>query len=299
MTSPEKFSENPPITVVVTGAKGKMGTTLLKTLCTTPEIKVVGVTTRQVNPGETVGDWLNLKTPESTNTNNTEPHKIQTALLQLPFSDALTDLLSETQPDVCVDLTTPDSVFANAITMINADVRPVIGTTGLTSEQLTLLDEQLTQKGLGGLVVPNFALGAVLMMKFAQLAAKYMPHAEIIERHHNQKADAPSGTALKTAALMQDAQSHFGQTNATETESHPGARGAKARTGQSDAIHIHSVRLPGSLAHQEVLFGAPGQTLRIQHDTIDRTCFMSGIVLCIHKVLALKGLTYGMENLIE
>jgi 4-hydroxy-tetrahydrodipicolinate reductase len=210
------------------------------------------------------------------------------------FDRDLHELLTREKPDVCVDFTHPDAVFGNAMAMIQAGCRPVIGTTGLSQAQLAELDAALRAKGLGGMVVPNFAIGAVLMMKFAQEAAKYFDHAEIIELHHNKKADAPSGTAIKTAELMRQSQSQFGPTNAPEKETITGARGA---AGPAD-IHIHSVRLPGYIAHQEVILGGPGQILTIRHDSMDRACFMPGVALACKKVLGLTGLVYGLEHIL-
>jgi 4-hydroxy-tetrahydrodipicolinate reductase len=274
-----------PIRVVVSGAKGKMGLALLKTLAKTPHIQLVGAVTRTVSGQETVRDLLGT----------TASHQ------SIPIETSLREVLQREKPDVCVDLTCPDVVFENTMTIIETGCRPVIGTTGLSAEQLDSLRQVLLNHQLGGMVIPNFAIGAVLMMKFAQMASQYFDHAEIIELHHNQKADAPSGTALKTAEMMRDAiknpdgNARFGATNAAEHEQLVGARGATI--GDSN-IHIHSIRLPGHLAHQEVLFGSPGQRLSIRHDTMDRDCFMSGVVLCIEKVMLLEGLTYGLENLL-
>lgn len=267
-----------PLTLVVSGAKGKMGTELLKTVCQTPGIRLTGAVSRTVQSQQTVGDFLG-----------------RAELSGIVFEDNLKAVLQREKPDVCVDLTTPEVVFENTVTIIEAGCRPVVGTTGLTEAQLKELDQRLQASGLGGMVVPNFSIGAVLMMKFAQMAAQYFDHAEIIELHHNQKADAPSGTAIKTAELMKAACKQFGSTNASERESLSGVRGGMM---EDSNIRIHSVRLPGYLAHQEVLFGASGQRLSVRHDTMDRACFMSGIVLCVQKVMSLKGLTYGLETLL-
>jgi 4-hydroxy-tetrahydrodipicolinate reductase len=164
----------------------------------------------------------------------------------------------------------------------------------LKPEQLEALRQQLEQLDLGGMVIPNFAIGAILLMKFAKEAAQYFDHAEIIELHHNRKADAPSGTSIKTAQLMSESCAQFGTTNQPEKETITGARGATTKAG----IHIHSVRLPGLLAHEEVLLGGPGQLLTLRHDSFDRTCFMPGVLLCIKKVVDLSGLVYGMEEIL-
>ena len=199
------------------------------------------------------------------------------------------------EADVCVDFTHPDVVWANTSKLLQHGVRPVLGTTGLTTEQLQQLHTQLTDMQLGGLMVPNFSIGAVLMMRFAQQAAQYFSHAEIVEIHHNRKADAPSGTAIKTAQLMAQAQPEgFGRDNAPETELLAGARGAEGAGG----VRIHSVRLPGMVAHQEVMLTSPGQLLTLRHDSYDRACYMPGVLLAIRHAMQTTGLTYGLESLL-
>lgn len=264
------------IRVAVCGGKGKMGQEVVKTVITDPELLLAGVVDLH-SLNETINDYFGV-----------------TSEAGMRFDRNLKELLAREKPDVCVDFTNPDVVFENAMTIINAGCRPVIGTTGLSPEQLAEIDAALRARGLGGMVVPNFAIGAVLMMKFAQEAAKYFDHAEIIELHHNKKADAPSGTAIKTAELMRQSQPKFGPTNAPEKETMPGARGA---SGPAD-IHIHSVRLPGYIAHQEVILGGPGQILTIRHDSMDRACFMPGVALAAKKVMDLTGLVYGLEHIL-
>lgn len=264
------------VRVAVSGALGKMGREVVKTVVDDPALTLAGA----VDPNggtSTVGQAIGVSAPEG-----------------MPFDASLQTLLSRETPDVCVDFTHPDAVFGNAMALIEAGCRPVIGTTGLTPEQLEKIDQALRAKSIGGMVVPNFAIGAVLMMKFAQEAAKYFDHAEIIELHHNKKADAPSGTAIKTAELMHETLGKFGPSNGPEKETMAGARGA---TGPAD-IHIHSVRLPGFVAHQEVIFGAPGQILTLRHDSLDRTSFMPGVALACKKVMELNGLVYGLEHIL-
>ncbi len=264
------------IRVAVCGALGKMGREVVKTVLTDSDLKLAGV----VDPhsrNETLNEIFG-------------PTPIQ----GMRFDRSLKELLAREKPAVCVDFTHPDVVFENAMAIIEAGCRPVIGTTGLNPEQLAQIDTALRKQGIGGMVVPNFAIGAVLMMKFAQEAAKYFDHAEIIELHHNKKADAPSGTAIKTAELMRETLAKFGATNAPEKETIPGARGAN---GPAD-IHIHSVRLPGYVAHQEVLLGGPGQILTIRHDSLDRISFMPGVALAVKKSLDLNGLVYGLEHIL-
>jgi 4-hydroxy-tetrahydrodipicolinate reductase len=253
-----------------------MGREVVKTVINDPQLALAGVVDSH-SRSESINELFDV-------TSETGKH----------IDSDLVAFLQREKPDVCVDFTHPDVVFGNAMTLIEHNCRPVIGTTGLTPEQLTQLDNALKAKNLGGMVVPNFAIGAVLMMKFAQEAAKYFDHAEIIELHHNKKADAPSGTAIKTAELMRQSQAKFGPTNAPEKEIFTGARGA---TGPAD-IHIHSVRLPGYIAHQEVILGSPGQILTIRHDSMDRACFMPGVALAVKKTMELSGLVYGLEHIL-
>ncbi|VEI06279.1 4-hydroxy-tetrahydrodipicolinate reductase [Kurthia zopfii] len=205
----------------------------------------------------------------------------------------LQQLISTTKPDVLIDLTTPEAVYAHTKVALENGVRPVIGTTGFTDEQLQELTELAAKEKIGAIIAPNFAVGAVLMMKFSAMAAKYMPDVEIIELHHDQKLDAPSGTAVKTAQLIQENRPSHAQGHPDEKETIAGARGA-----DFDGMRIHSVRLQGLVAHQEVLFGGEGQMLTIRHDSYNRTSFMSGVKLCVEKVIQLDHLVYGLENIL-
>ena len=202
--------------------------------------------------------------------------------------------LKENEIDVLVDFTQPSSIFENAKFCLNNGIRPVIGTTGLTDGQLAELENLSREKGLSCLVAPNFTTGAVLMMMFAKQAAKFFDNAEIIELHHNQKKDAPSGTAIKTAQLMAEANDSFAKGNCEEVELIEGARGGKS---YSD-IQIHSVRMPGYIASQEVIFGASGQILKIRHDSMDRTCYMKGVLMAINYVINNNEFVYGLENIL-
>lgn len=203
--------------------------------------------------------------------------------------DNITACIDETKPDVAVDFTHPDSVFNNAKLLIRAGVSPVIGTTGLTEPQLEELRQEAVVHEVSALVAPNFAIGAILMMHFATIASKYMQSAEIVELHHNMKVDAPSGTSIMTAGKMSVNPGH-----SDERETVPGVRG-----GTVNNVRIHSVRLPGLVAHQEVIFGGQGQTLTVRHDSIDRSSFMPGVILAIKNVKAHPGLTYGLENYLD
>ncbi|WP_132767083.1 4-hydroxy-tetrahydrodipicolinate reductase [Tepidibacillus fermentans] len=211
-----------------------------------------------------------------------------------PIYQRLEEALIAEKPDVIVDFTNPHVVKDNVRTAIELGVSPVVGTTGLTLEDILILDKLAKEHEIGGVIAPNFAIGAVLMMKFAQTAAKYMPNVEIIEYHHDQKLDAPSGTALKTAELIQQVRKELKQGHPNEKETLIGARG-----GAFSGFRIHSVRLPGLVAHQEVILGDLGQTLTIRHDSIDRESFMPGVNLAIKKVKSLRGIIYGLEHLLN
>lgn len=195
--------------------------------------------------------------------------------------------------DVLVDFTQPKSIYENAKYCLNNNINIVVGTTGLNDEQLKELENLSNKNKIACFVAPNFSTGAVLMMMFAKTAAKYFDNAEIIELHHNQKKDAPSGTAVKTAAMMAENNENFATNNCAETETIEGARGANSYKN----IHIHSVRMPGYMASQEVLFGANGQILSIRHDSTNRECYMPGVLLSIRYVMDKGGFVYGLDNI--
>lgn len=194
---------------------------------------------------------------------------------EVPAYTDVQTLLDERHPDVWLDLTDAQSVVSNIDHVVERGVRPVIGSTGYTATDRDHWDKQLRAQSLGGLAVPNFAIGALLMMRFAQEAARLFDKVEIIEMHHDGKKDAPSGTAKRTAEAV-----------------------ATARGGQAADIPIHSVRLPGLVAHQEVLFGGTGELLTIRHDSLARTSFMPGVLLACAEVHKLQGLIYGLDHLL-
>lgn len=211
---------------------------------------------------------------------------------QLDLGDSLDSLLASGAA-VAVDFTTPDSVMANLEFLISHNINAVVGTTGFDDARIAKIKALLANSKSGVLIAPNFAIGAVLMMEFATKAAKYFESAEIIELHHPNKVDAPSGTAARTAELMSAARKEAGlpaMPDAT-TSALTGARGATVGD-----IPVHSVRLRGLVAHQEVLLGGIGETLSIRHDSIDRVGFMPGVLLGVRKVVTHPGLTFGLEN---
>lgn len=203
------------------------------------------------------------------------------------------DGLADAGAEVAVEFTTPASVKDNVLWCVDHGIHVVVGATGLNDDALAEIEARLKGGGTNVFVAPNFAVGAVLMMAFAARAARHFDRAEIVERHHEKKLDAPSGTALRTAALMNEARGDPWQTSAS-TEALTGARG-----GDVDGIHIHSLRIPGSVAHQEVVLGSAGETLTIRHDSLDRASFMPGVLLAIKKVGSMPGLTVGLEHLLD
>jgi len=259
------------IKVAVRGAAGKVGQEVVKAVCAEAGMELVGCVDERVTR-----DFLDL--PDGSG--------------MVPFSGDLEKIINECQPDVIVDFTLAPAVMPAVRTATEKGVNLVIGTTGLSQNDLNEIDQLAVGFKVGVVVAPNFALGAVLMMHLARVAAKYMDHAEIIELHHDKKADAPSGTALSTAKSMVQSRGKPFLQPADKGETPP------SRGQQVDGVSLHSIRLPGLLAHQEVLLGAPGQTLSIRHDTISRECFMPGVILAIKEVVNRKGLTFGLDTLL-
>jgi len=259
-----------PIRVVVHGALGKMGREVINAVCHEPEMQVVGAVELQASEDS-------LPLPDGSGT--------------VPFSSNLDHILTSCQPDVLVDFTIAKATMPTVRTATKQGVNLVIGTTGLTTDDISEIDRLSKAHQIGAVVAPNFALGAVLMIHLAKITAKYLDYAEIIELHHHLKADAPSGTALSTAKAMANARG--------KPFSHPKqGRTSDSRRELVEGITIHSVRLPGLLAHQEVILGAPGQTLSIRHDTISRECYMPGVIIAIKEVIKRQGLVYGLDALL-
>lgn len=219
------------IKVLVSGSAGKMGSESVKAVSKDPALELVG---------------------------------------QVSYSSELSTAIKSSGAQVVIDFTHPDVAVSNTQLILEAGARPVIGTTGFKPSDIEELKKLAKAKNLGGLIAPNFSIGAVLMMRFSAEAAQYFSKAEIIERHHDAKVDAPSGTAIKTAEMMNSLKN----------------------------VPIHSVRLPGYVADQEVIFGGVGQRLRIIHESINREAFMPGVVLACKKVMTINELVYGLEHLL-
>ena len=213
---------------------------------------------------------------------------------EVDAGDALT-LLTDSGTEAVIDFTHPDVVMDNLKFLIDNGIHAVVGTTGFTEERLDQVRAWLTAKpGTGVLIAPNFAIGAVLSMHFAQKAAPYFESVEVIELHHPQKADAPSGTATRTAKLIAEARKGLPPNPDATSTGLPGARGADV-----DGIPVHSIRVTGLVAHQEVLFGTMGETLTIRHDSMDRTSFVPGVLLAVRQIARRPGLTIGLEPLLD
>lgn len=262
------------ITVMVNGAAGKMGREVIKAVKQDEQLVLVG----GIDPhfaGQDVGEVAGL------------------GKLDIPLDESLESAFLRNKPKVVVDFTNPAIIFENAKYILSQGVHLVIGTTGLTEEQRNQLATIGEETGAHCLVAPNFSLGAVMMMKTVSQLAPYFPNVEIIELHHNHKYDAPSGTAVLTAKLVSEAKAAAQVVGAEDLtrESLPGARGAKV-----DGVTVHSVRLPGYVAHQEVIFGGYDETLTIRHDSLSRLSFMPGVVLACKVIGEKPGLTYGLEH---
>ncbi|MEB3191925.1 MAG: 4-hydroxy-tetrahydrodipicolinate reductase [Snowella sp.] len=275
------MTDKPLIPVVVNGAAGKMGREVIKAVANAKDMVLVGAV--DANPllrGQDIGEIVGI------------------APLDVPVLDDLQSVLvlatQEKVQGVMVDFTHPNAVYENVRSAIAYGVRPVVGTTGLSAAQIEELADFADKASTGCLIAPNFAIGVLLMQQAAIQAAQYFDHVEIIELHHNQKADAPSGTAIKTAEMLAELGKAFNPPLVSEKETLAGARGGLG----PENIPIHSVRLPGLLAHQEIIFGAPGQIYTLRHDTSDRACYMPGVLLGIRKVTELKNLVYGLEKLL-
>lgn len=247
------------IKIAVCGANGKMGQEVVRAVCASEDMSLVA----KIDIRD--GEFATIK-----------------------------DAKESVEIDVLIDFTQPKSIYENALYCLNNGINIVIGTTGLSDVQIQEIKELSKRENLGCLIAPNFSTGAVLMMKFAQIASKYFENAEIIELHHNQKKDAPSGTAVRTALMMSEENSDFTSGNCAEVETIEGARGANSYSN----VHIHSVRMPGYIASQEVIFGAAGQILTIRHDSMNRECYMDGVMRAVRYVNENHIFVYGLDKII-
>jgi 4-hydroxy-tetrahydrodipicolinate reductase len=262
--------------VVVAGAGGRMGRAAIRTIVRRDDMTLVGALGRTTGVGQDAGTVAGA------------------GAMGVPITAHLPEIFLVGRPTVLVDLSRGEAAAEHARVALDHRVPVVIGATGLAADAVASLRERAEAEGVGAVIAPNFALGALLMMEFARKAARFFPSVEIIELHHDRKWDAPSGTAARTARLVAEARGAAPPAVVAETTTVEGARG-----GSIDGVRVHSVRLPGLVAHQEVLFGGPGQTLTIRHDSTSEESFMPGLVLAIQKVGTLKSLVEGLEHLLD
>ena len=273
------------IPVLVSGALGRMGSEVVNSVLNSSDCELVAaIDTNKKNNGENISQLLNLKKSEVLVSND----------LEGSLCSISQDYRNEKIKPVLVDFTHPDSVYENTRSAIAYGISPVVGTTGLTPSQINDLAIFAQKANIGCAIIPNFSVGMVLLQQAASVAAKFYDNIELIEMHHNQKADSPSGTCIKTAEMIEEYPKKYNQNLVKETESLKGVRGGVRDSG----LNIHSIRLPGLLAHQVVIMGSPGETYTIKHDTIDRKAYMPGVLQAIRKIGKFDSLIYGLEKLI-
>jgi len=273
--------------ILISGACGRMGQEVVRTIVEdTDSIPVAAFDKKMV--GEDIVDYLGLEGPECI------------------VYDDLEKALIESKPQVVIDFTAPQVVMDNIEKSLRQGAHMIVGTTGISDTDMEKIEDWASRYQKNILIAPNFALGAVLLMEFAARAGKYFDDVEIIEMHHEGKLDAPSGTALKTAELINENRNKNRSELNEENKSASAAENGEfmeslkgARGGKKEGISIHSVRLPGLVAHQEVIFGGEGQTLTLRHDSIDRKSFMPGVRRALDKIEKLDGLVYGLEKILD
>ena len=281
------MTKNPTKTVpvIVSGALGRMGREVVNSVLNSPDCKLISaIDTNKKNNGENISKLLNLKSSDIFVSND----------LEGSLCSISQDYRDQNIMPVLVDFTHPDSVFENTRSAIAYGISPVVGTTGLSPSQINDLSIFAQKASVGCAIIPNFSVGMVLLQQAASVAAKFYDNIELIEMHHNQKADSPSGTCIKTAEMIEEYPKKYNQNLVKESESLKGVRGGVRDSG----LNIHSIRLPGLLAHQVVIMGSPGETYTIKHDTIDRKAYMPGVLQAIRKIGKFDSLIYGLEKLI-
>ena len=273
------------IPVLVSGALGRMGREVVNSVLNSPDCELVAaIDTNESNNGENISQLLNLKSSDVFISND----------LEGSLCSISQNYRNEDVNPVLVDFTHPESVFENTRSSIAYGVSPIVGTTGLTPSQINDLSIFAQKASVGCAIVPNFSVGMVLLQQAASVAAKFYDNIELIEMHHNQKADSPSGTCIKTAEMIEEYPKKYNESIVNQSESLKGVRGGLRGSG----LNIHSIRLPGLLAHQVVIMGSPGETYTIRHDTIDRKAYMPGVLQAIQKIGNFNSLVYGLEKLI-
>ena len=260
-------TNNGVISVVVHGATGRMGAETVRAVSAADDVALVGATCHTPR-----GDVL--PTPAG----------------EVPLSTDLASMLDATEPQVMVEFTHAEACMEAAPLAASRGIHMVLGASGLNADQLQTLDTMSREHGIGVIVAPNFALGAVVLKKLAEQAAEFFDYVDVVEAHHEMKIDAPSGFSLAIARGVRDSRGSDFQRNETTVHHLPETRG-----GDVGGVGIHSLRLPGRSAHHEVIFGAAGQTLSIRHDTLGRDCYMPGVLRCVREVVRRPGLTVGLE----
>ena len=280
-------SDNHPIPVLVAGALGRMGSEVVKAINSSIDYELVGaIDNLKEKEGQDIGSLLGLG-PLDIFVSSDFEGSLCAASQNVPRDEI-------NNGAVLVDFTHPNVAYKHTRTAIAYGVHPVIGTTGFTTDQLDDLSKFAEKASLGSAIIPNFSVGMVLLQQAAAAAARFYEFAELTEMHHNKKADAPSGTCIKTAELIEEQRSKFNPHLVSEYESVEGARGGSRPSG----LRLHSIRLPGLVAHQQVMFGSNGETYELSHNTIDRSAYMPGVLLVIKKIRSFNKLIYGLEKIL-
>ena len=275
------------IPVVVAGALGRMGSEVIKAINSSNDYELVGaIDNLKEKQGQDIGSLLGLGPLDVFVSDDFE------ASLCAASQNIAND--GSNNGAVLVDFTHPKFAYKHTRTAIAYGVHPVIGTTGITTDQLDDLSKFAEKASLGSAIIPNFSVGMVLLQQAAAAASRFYEFAELTEMHHNKKADAPSGTCIKTAELMEEQRSAFNRSLVNEEESIDGSRGGQRPSG----LRLHSIRLPGVVAHQQVMFGSNGETYELVHNTIDRSAYMPGVLLVVKKIRSFTKLVYGLEKIL-
>lgn len=268
-----------PIRVIVSGINGRMGRSCIKILRDNPKMNLVGAV------GRSGAEYIGKDCGELTGL-------LKTGVV---IHESVQALPSNLQADVLLDFTHAEYAIEHAKWAIEHDIRPIVGASGLDPKGVTTITELAAKKRIGGMVVPNFALGAVLMIEFARQASTFYPNVEIVEMHHTKKLDAPSGTSMYTANKISASGNKYNPREVDDHELLAGSRGGVVESG----VRIHSLRLPGLISHQEVIFGAQGELLTIRHDSFNTDCFVKGIEMSVEAVMTLDHMVVGLENILN
>ncbi len=268
------------VKVAIAGINGKMGRASAQGLCADAQIEFVGAFGRKgaAYAGKPLADVIPIPGYQG----------------KVVISDDIAACLSQERPDVVLDFSIAESAVEHAQYALKHGVRPVIGASGVQPDHVNALRSVAAERKIGAMIVPNFSVGAVLMMEFAQLAAKHFSNVEIVEMHHTKKLDAPSGTAMHTARKISELEKSYNPREVDDKELLTGARGGVLGSG----VRVHSLRLPGLISHQDVIFGSDGELLTIRHDSFNTNCFLKGIKLSIVSVMQMDGLVVGLESLL-